>query len=326
MNSKYKIAIIGAGKWGLKHARVVTETEGVELCSIVGRTQEKTQKRAEAFGVPYYLDISQMIKEEHPDFINICVPANEMYEVSKYVIDQEIPFLIEKPLTYDLKQADELVNTAIKKNLFCGVNFIHRYAKPVQMARSAITNNQIGNVLFFDWMMELYGSCKNFKYANLFDSQIHGLDMIEFLCGPIKSVFCDMSEGNNKRHSSLAASLKLENDAVGSFLGSYDGFETYHPSQRLEIYGKIGRIKIEDYVGRYSFQKIGSESEEIWTPGIMNDREKNVLSGFKKHMEEIIKCFSENKKAPIPIECGYRSVYLVHKLIESFESGEKVYV
>ena len=43
MNSdKIKVAIIGAGRWGYEHARVLKAHKDVDLCAIVGRTVEKT--------------------------------------------------------------------------------------------------------------------------------------------------------------------------------------------------------------------------------------------------------------------------------------------
>lgn len=52
-----KIAIItGAGSWGRQHARVFAERPDAELCAIVGRTAERTQRRAAEFGTRAYID------------------------------------------------------------------------------------------------------------------------------------------------------------------------------------------------------------------------------------------------------------------------------
>lgn len=326
MGSLVKVAIIGTGQWGLQHAKIFSELEKVALCAIVGRTLEKTQKRAELFKVPYYLDIKTMIKKEQPNLVSICVPGDEMFYIAKYLIEEEIPFLIEKPVTYNLEQAEHLINMSAKKGLFCGVNFIHRYSKPVQMAYDSIRKGKLGNVVYFNWKLGQYGISKKNKYGNLIETQCHGLDLIEFLCGSISTVFCEMTDITQKGHTTLAASLKLKNGAVGSIIGTYEAIETYHPSQFLEICGRLGRIQIEDFVGKYSIQKFGSETEEIWTPSMMNEDDRFVYSNFRRHMKEVVSNLIEGKEPPIPIECGYRALYLANRMIESFETGKRVNV
>ncbi len=321
-----KVAIIGTGQWGLQHAKVFSELENVTLCAIVGRTLEKTRIRANLFGVPYYLDVTEMVKNEQPDLVSVCIPGEEMFCVTKYLIEEGIPILVEKPLTYDLEQAEQLINMSLKRNLFCGVNFIHRYSKPIQMAYNAIQKGELGNIVYFNWKMGQYGSCKEKKYGNLIETQCHGLDLIEFLCGSIAAVYCEMTDITKKGYTTLVASLKLENGAVGSFLGTYDAIETYHPSQYLEICGRGGRIQIEDFVGKYSIQKFGSESEEIWTPGMINEKDRFVFSSLKKHMNAVVKNLIGRKEPPIPMISGYRSLYLAYKMIESFETGKQVNV
>lgn len=326
MDPIVKVAIIGTGQWGLQHAKIFSELENVTMCAIVGRNLEKVKIRANLFKVPYYLDVTEMIKKEHPDLVSVCVPSDEMFCITKRLMEEEIPILIEKPITYDLEQAEQLINMSGKRNLFCGVNFIHRYSKPVQMAYDSIQKGELGNIVYFDWKMGQYGSCKQKRYGNLIETQCHGLDLVEFICGSISTVFCEMTDVTNKGYTTLTASLKLENGAVGSFLGTYDSIETYHPSQYLEICGRLGRVKIEDFVGKYSIQKFGSESEEIWTPGMMNEEDRFVVSSFRRHIKEVVENLRERKKPPISIECGYRSLYLAHKMIESFEMGKRVNV
>lgn len=54
------------------------------------------------------------------------------------MITAGFPLLVEKPLTFDVREADTLLSEAAKRSLFFGINFNHRYARPVQLARLAI--------------------------------------------------------------------------------------------------------------------------------------------------------------------------------------------
>lgn len=50
-DNRVKIALTGAGGWGRQHARIFSERPDVDFCAVVGRTPEKTQARADKYGV-----------------------------------------------------------------------------------------------------------------------------------------------------------------------------------------------------------------------------------------------------------------------------------
>jgi myo-inositol 2-dehydrogenase/D-chiro-inositol 1-dehydrogenase len=132
-----------------------------------------------------------------------------------------------------------------------------------------------------------------------------------------------MTDVTKKGYTTVSILLKYENHAIGSYLGTYDIIDTYHPSQSLEICGILGRVKIEDFVGSYSFQKMGSDTEEIWRPGMITKKDRYALSNFGPYIDAVIQNLREKKASPISAECGYRTLYLAYKMIESYETGKR---
>jgi len=50
MSNTLRVAVVGTGEWwGREHARVYSVRDDTELVAVVGRTPEKTQKRAAEF-------------------------------------------------------------------------------------------------------------------------------------------------------------------------------------------------------------------------------------------------------------------------------------
>ena len=92
------------------------------------------------------------------------------------------------------------------------------------------------------------------------ETQCHAFDQLEWLCGPIVSIMAEMTDQTGKGFSTLALSLRFQNGAVGSLLGSYDSSYAYRDTQRIEINGTKGRVVIEDTVRRFQFQCPGDES------------------------------------------------------------------
>jgi len=323
--SKIKVAIVGAGGWGLEHARVFSQHPDVSLCAIVGRTEAKTRARAEAFGTKAYFDIAQMLAKEQPDLVSLSLANQEHFAPTLAVIDEGFALLVEKPLVFDLAQADTLINAAEKRGLFFAINFNHRYAKPVQLAHQAILSGRVGEVVFATWRFGGEGK-SNHPHANLIETQCHGFDMLEHLCGPIASVACQMTDLTGGGFRTLALALRFANGAIGSLLGSYDSSYAYPSTHLLEINGTRGRILVEDTVRRFSYQALGNEMAEVWQAGYFNDRDREFHRTFDAHLDAILAAFKAGQPPPIHARAGQRALTLAYAAIESFETGKRVAV
>jgi myo-inositol 2-dehydrogenase/D-chiro-inositol 1-dehydrogenase len=325
MRARLKVALIGAGGWGLQHARVFAEHEGVDFCAIVGRTPERTKARAESFGVRYYLDIQEMLDKEKPDLVSLCLPNQEHFEPTLQVIEAGYPLLVEKPLAFRLDEADTLLEEADKRGLFFAINFNHRYARPVQLAREAIAAGRLGDLVFATWRFGGEGASDH-PFANLIETQCHGFDMLEHLCGPIQAVMAEMTDRTGKGYTTLALALRFASGAVGGLVGTYDSSYAYPDTHRVEVNGTHGRLLIEDTVRRYSFHPTGSETGETWQPGYFNDRDRAFHHTFDRHWDAICRAFMDGQPPPVHAQAGRRALASAAAAIESFETGRRVAV
>ncbi len=321
--TKIKVALIGAGGWGLQHARVFSQHPDVDLCAIVGRTEGKTQARAQAYGARAYTDIDAMLRAEQPDLVSLSLPNQGHFDATLRVIQAGFPLLVEKPLVFDLTEADTLLHEAEKRNLFFAINFNHRYAKPVRLAREAIEAGRLGDIVFASWRFGGEGSSDH-PHANLIETQCHGFDMLEHLCGPIASVMAQMTGMTGGGLRTLAMALQFANGAVGSLLGSYDSSYAYPDTHRLEINGTRGRVLVEDTVRRFSYQAAGNETAEVWQAGYFNDRDREFHRTFDVYLDALIQAFKAGAPPPVHARAGRRALQLAHAAIRSFETGQRV--
>ena len=323
---RLKIALIGAGGWGRQHARIFQERPDVEFCAIAGRTAERTEARAKEFGVRAYTDIGEMLDREQPDLVSVCLPNEGHFVPTLQVIEAGFPLLVEKPLVFDPAEADTLLSEAAARNLFFAINFNHRYAKPVQMAKQAIDDGRLGEIVFATWRFGGEGGAGH-PFGNLIETQCHGFDLLEYLCGPIQTVMAEMSDRHTPgSYQDMAISLRFESGAIGSLVGSYSSSYAYPETHRVEVNGTRGRALIEDTVRRYSFQAVGSETAEVWSAGYFNDRDREFGRTFDAYMEAMLSAFRQGQPPPVPAEAGRRALLLAFASIESFQSGRRVTV
>ena len=326
MSEKVRVAVVGTGEWwGREHTRLFSRREDTELVAVVGRTREKTERRAAEFDTTPYLDFRQMLEEQTPDLVSLCLPNEHHFETTMQTIEAGFPLLVEKPFVFDLEESKRLLAEGEKRSLFFAINFNHRYAVPVMRARAAIENGELGEIVFATWRFGGEAGTSEHAQANLIETQCHGFDMLEHLCGPIESVMAQMVEDLTGRgNSTMAIALSFANGAVGSLVGSYDSSYAYPNTHYLEVNGTEGRVLVEDTVRRFVLNRAGDENSTVWEAGYFNDRDRDFHEMFDRHLDELIPAFTSRGEPPIHARAGHRALQLAHASIESFETGARV--
>jgi len=325
MTERLRVAVVGTGEWwGREHARVFSRHPDVDLCAIVGRSSDKTTQRALEFDTTPYVDLDEMLETETPDLVSLCLPNEGHFDTTLRVIEAGYPLLVEKPLVFDLEAADRLLDEAEKRHLFFAINFNHRYARPVQMAHDAITSGALGEITFATWRFGGEVGSSRHPYANLIETQCHGFDMLEHLCGPIESVSAHMNDPAGNGYTTVAAALTFASGAVGALVGSYDSSYAYPETHYVEVNGSAGRVQIVDTVKRFTHSVPGIEVREVWEPGYFNDRDRDFDHMFALHLDEILTALRRSEEPPIHARAGRRALLLAEACIQSFHESRRV--
>jgi myo-inositol 2-dehydrogenase/D-chiro-inositol 1-dehydrogenase len=320
---KLRVAVVGAGEWGRQHARVFSGRPDVELCAVVGRTPDRTAARAAEWGTQPHTSIAEMLERERPDLVSLSLPNESHFDATLEVIEAAYPLLVEKPLVFSLEEAQTLLDAAAERELFFAINFNHRYAEPVRRAVRAIQDGDLGALVFATWRFGGEPGTSAHPHANLIETQCHGLDMLELLCGPIASVMAQMTNAQGV-HSTLAVALEFANGAVGSLVGSYDSSYAYPDAQVLEVNGTTGRLLIEDTVKRLTMSRAGDETRTVWEAGYFNDYDREFHRTFDRHVDALLAAFRAGEPPPVHARAGQRALKLAFAIIDSFESGTRV--
>jgi predicted dehydrogenase len=326
MPDPIRVAVVGTGEWwGREHTRLFRRRPDTDLVAVVGRTKEKTELRAAEFDTTPYLDLDRMLEEQRPDLVSLCLPNEHHFETTLQTIEAGFPLLVEKPFVFDLDEADRLLAAAEERKLFFAINFNHRYAVPVRLAHEAVIRGDLGQLVFATWRFGGEAGTSAHPHANLIETQCHGFDMLEYLCGPIESVMAQMVDGlTGHGHSTLAVALRFANGAVGSLLGSYDTSYAYRNTHYLEVNGLEGRAVVEDTVRRFELDRTGEETSSVWEAGYFNDRDRSFDEMFDRHLDDLLAAFLQGAEPPIHARHGRRALQIALACIESYESGKRV--
>ena len=144
---------------------------------------------------------------------------------------------------------------------------------------------ELGELVFATWRFGGEANRGPSPHANLIETQCHGFDMLEHLCGPIVSVAAQMTAMTYGAFSTVAIALEFASGAVGTMLGSYDSSYAYPDTQRIELNGTAGRAVIHDTVRALTLQSVGDETERVWRPGYFDDEARSFERTADRHLD-----------------------------------------
>src|SRR5450631_3732125 len=321
-----RVAVVGPGGWGRQHIRIFNSRPDTELVAIVGRDADRTAAQAAEAKTVGYTSIAAMLDAQQPDLVSVCLPNEGHFAPTLELLQAGVPLLVEKPFVFDLDEADQLLAAAAERSLFFAINFNHRYAVPIAKAHAAIAEGKLGEINF---AVSRFGGEPNFgthPHAQLIETQCHAFDQLEFLCGPIVSVMAQMTNKTHGPYTTVAIALEFDNGAVGTLLGSYDSSYAYPRTQYLELNGTTGRALTDDTVKRFTLQRVGDETRQVWEAGYFNDEAREFHRTFDRHADAIVAALVAGAEPPIHARAGRRALELAIACIRSFETGERVYL
>ncbi|MBT7166699.1 MAG: Gfo/Idh/MocA family oxidoreductase [Victivallales bacterium] len=120
-----KVGVIGTGSLGFRHVQGYQAATGVELVGIYDINPETQSRICAECGVHGFANADEVI--EAAEAVSVVVPSDQHYEVARPVLEAGRHLLVEKPLTNNLPQAEELVALAAERDLLMAVGHLEEF-------------------------------------------------------------------------------------------------------------------------------------------------------------------------------------------------------
>ncbi len=277
---KFKAAIISfAHIHAYSYARVLKGLDNVEFVAIWDDRRERGELAKNRYAInKYYDDLDKLFKENKDlDFVIVTSENAKHYEHVKIALENDIHVLCEKPLTVDLKQADELVGLARRKGLKLGTCFVMRFHTSTIQAYNILREERIGIPMSITttnhgtcpykeahWFVEpelSYGARirlregdSRFRGGCITDHTVHCADLLRWLLGSeVSEIYAEV--GGNIRselevEDNALVILKFRNGVQASIDCSWSRPEGVYPTWgdvNLYIVGTNGALDIEAF-------------------------------------------------------------------------------
>lgn len=349
---KVKVAIIGFGAIGQRHAKSAVACPDITLLCLVDPAPN-AQVGAAVYNVPLYPSVQEMLALESPDAAIICAPNRQHVIIGQELLRAGINVLVEKPVSTTIVGGKDLIETARR----CGKQLLvghHRRFNPfVTAAKNALTDGVVGRPIAvcgiwatfkpdsyfkkpFEWRAEIGSG------GVILINLVHEVDTLQYLLGPIVRVHAEqtisqrMPTGNVKSAEEGAAILlRFSSGVVGTFILS-DATPSQHnfesatgenpiiPKAGRDIYrifGTDGTLS----VGDMTVQKYGTNVEKSWT----NQLEGHFLSTgkdipFDEQANHFARVVKGQEKPRCSGEDGLRAVIVCDAVKRAIAEGGPV--
>jgi predicted dehydrogenase len=141
-----KVGIIGLGHMGQLNMLNAMRVDGVKVVAGADKS-EKNRNYAERFHVKTYDDYSKLIDIEDLDAVVISLPNFLKKEGVFNAAEKGLDIFLDKPLSRNLAEAQEMVRKVKKENVRMMVGVNYRYFPCVQKLKKRLDNGEIGDAL-----------------------------------------------------------------------------------------------------------------------------------------------------------------------------------
>jgi len=151
VNKACKIAVIGAGTFGLNHLitfRQLTREGRASLVAVADLNEELLQKRVSEFDLRGYRDFREMLEHEELDAVSIATPDHLHREIAVAALEAGKHVLVEKPLDITEEGCKEIIAAADRTEVLLQVDFHKRYDPDHREIARRIRAGDLGEILY----------------------------------------------------------------------------------------------------------------------------------------------------------------------------------
>lgn len=158
-------AVLGTGVIANEMAQALQKM-GKTMYAVANRTHEKAVAFAEKYGIAKVYDsIDEVFVDEEVDIIYITTPHNTHYEFMKAALDHGKHILVEKSITLNSRELDEIISLADEKQLIVAEAMTIWHMPLYKKLWEIIKNGELGKV---QMITINFGSFKEYNMENRF--------------------------------------------------------------------------------------------------------------------------------------------------------------
>lgn len=268
-----KLAIIGFGHWGPNYLRNLSylgdHVSVVAISDINTKNLNRILRQQPALKL--YNDYREMFLRETLDGVIIATPASTHYKIAKMCLLYDKHILIEKPLTLNVNNAEELIALAQKKKKILMVGHTFLYNSAVRKVKEYLQADTLGKLYYLQAIRTHLGLVRTDVNA-AWDLATHDVSIFNYFLNqrPISVIACGEAFLKKGRIDAAFITLQYPRGIMGHIQASWIDSN------------KVRQVCIVGSKQRIVFDDLDSlEPVRIYDKGLSVERPINDFGEFK---------------------------------------------
>ncbi len=301
LNRKLRMALCGGGQGafiGRVHATAaVMDKRAVLVAGALSSNAEKAKASAPDYDIPAdraYTSVTELVQKEKAlpadkriDFLSVATPNHTHFEIAKAAVDAGFNVICDKPMTFDLKQAEHLAEAVDKAGVVFAVSHNYTGHPLVRQAREMIAAGELGEIQairsFYiqGWLRTRLETSDQKQAAWRTDPTksgaagcwgdigTHAYNLARYMTGLLPDqISCQLKifEQGRKLDDYGTAMIKFENGALGTVTAS----QITHGRENdifIEVDGTKGSLQWRQEDPNQMFVRMNGQPHKIYTRG-----------------------------------------------------------
>ncbi|MFD0917189.1 Gfo/Idh/MocA family protein [Pseudahrensia aquimaris] len=352
LGQKTKIAVIGAGLIGERHARLVKSSQRAELCALVDSSDSARALTGELES-PFFSTIDELLGSGTlVDGVIIATPNATHRDIGLAAIEQNIPCLIEKPLASSAEDASALANASSSSGVPVLVGHHRRHHEASRLTHKLVREGKLGVVLagqvtwclrkpndYFEagpWRQQAGGGP---VWINL----IHEIDLLRYFLGDVASV--SAMTANQARGAAVedcaAIVLRFESGGLATVLVSdatpspwhFEGASGENPNiaatgqDGLRLFASLGTLSFPSLqFWSHDSGKDGHWGEMILPRSVGKSLALDGEIALAAQLDHFCDIISGSVAPLVSADEGLQNIRVTEAILEAAQSGNTVHL
>jgi UDP-N-acetyl-2-amino-2-deoxyglucuronate dehydrogenase len=334
--------IIGCGMIADWHAAAIRKIPDTGLVCAADIDERSRTRFHQTHGIPVYDSPEALLRVPSVDIVCVCVPSGLHAQYAVQCANAGKHIMLEKPMAITLPQADEIIDACEKNNVKLTVISQFRFTPAAVSLKQAVDAGLLGKLLLGDLSMKFHRSQEYYDRSGwrgtwkmdgggaLMNQGVHGIDLLQSILGPVKSVSAHARTlvRNIETEDTAVAAVEFTNGALGVIQGTtsvYPGFP-----RRLEVNGSGGTIVLEeDAIVRWQVEG-RRPPEGLVAPSATFDSSSDPTAiGFEGHLLQLSDMADAVRNGREPLinqHEGRKAIEIILAIYESSEKRRPVYL
>ncbi len=286
-NNMVRFGVIGYGYWGPNVVRNLDQLDGSEVVAVCDKSPTARKRVQKAYPrVRIAAECTELTSSPDIDAIAVVTPVWTHYELAKAALENGKHVFIEKPITSNTAQAEELINLAEQKNLKIMVDHTFLFTGAVRKISQLLDEGALGKLYYYDSTRVNLGLFQH-DVNVIWDLAPHDLSIIDHLIEETPEAVVATGQTHLNGHEDIAfltvyfpnkiiahinvnwlSPVKVRTTLIGGEKKMLV-WNDMEPDEKIKIYDK--GVNITSRQGLYNLL-VNYRSGDMWSPAVRAGR------------------------------------------------------